>query len=359
MDITLNTFNYNRDIDKQRDLFKECFPENINTSTLTKKHYYWKFHSFPNEKTSFEYGAYKNDDLIGYYAALPYQYKFFNKNVTIGMVCDVMTGIKARGKGVFTKIGIYSTNKLKENNLFITTGYPIRPNVIPGHLKAGWEQVFDLPLYIKFIKFDSLLKKKKLSFLLPFFNITVKLFLNIKKLNKSAKNDIRVEIYSQNDIDKISGLSIFIDNWINSNNISLLKDEKFLKWRLGAPQKKYNLLVLRNHNSIKAFAITRKIVKEGIPCLAILDLMIYENDRKIIRKLHKELENLATTNNAEAIIIMSSKFCANRYKLFNNLFLKSPYKFQLIIKNLNAFQYNDKLFNEKNWHLMWIDSDDL
>ena len=70
-------FNFENDINDQRTLFKECFPENDGTSIETLEHYFWKFHSFPFSPSSYEYVAKSDKEIIGYYAALPYQYKFF------------------------------------------------------------------------------------------------------------------------------------------------------------------------------------------------------------------------------------------------------------------------------------------
>ena len=156
VDLSFDKFNAQIDLEKQRELFKECFPENDGTSIETDEHYLWKFHSHPSSPNSYEYIAKIDDNIAGYYAALPYEYIIKGNNYSVGMVCDVMTGIKARGKGVFTKLGLYSTEMLKNEGLAFTTGYPIRPEVIPGHIKAGWDKVFNLPLYISFLKVQLL-----------------------------------------------------------------------------------------------------------------------------------------------------------------------------------------------------------
>ena len=78
------------------------------------------------------------------------------------MVCDVMIGTAARGKGVFTNLGKYSINQLRLEAVDFTTGNPIRSEVIPGHKKVGWESPFELPMYGKFISFNSFLNSTKL-----------------------------------------------------------------------------------------------------------------------------------------------------------------------------------------------------
>jgi len=165
MSIHFRKFDFKSELANQRELFIECFPEHSESSMLSNEHYLWKFQSKPGHIPSAEYVAVdEQNDLLGYYAAIPYQYNVNGKTSEAAMVCDVMTGVKARGKGVFTNLGIYSTDEFKQLDFDFTTGYPIRKEVIPGHLKAGWSINHELPLYARFIKFDSFLKNKKNRF---------------------------------------------------------------------------------------------------------------------------------------------------------------------------------------------------
>ena len=51
--------------------------EKFNNENL--EHYFGKFENFPFSPSSYEYLAKSNKDIIGHYAALPYQYKFWVK----------------------------------------------------------------------------------------------------------------------------------------------------------------------------------------------------------------------------------------------------------------------------------------
>ena len=175
MDIKYKNFDSKISLKEQRKLFNECFPENIGLSSSSSEHYYWKHKIY---KKSFEFSAILDSELVGYYAALPYNYKSNKEAMKVGMVCDVMTGKKSRGKGVFTKLGKYSTSKLKASGFDFTTGFPIRKEVIPGHLNAGWDIAFSLPLYVKIKSIKPILDKVKLGFLYRVFD----LILNIRSV---------------------------------------------------------------------------------------------------------------------------------------------------------------------------------
>jgi hypothetical protein len=360
MSIDFRKFDSKVELDVQRELFQECFPECIDTPVISKDHYHWKFHSKKGEMKSAEFTANSEDGILGYYSAIPYQYRFSGKVVNAAMVCDVMTGVKARGKGIFTKLGVYSTAEFAKLGFDFTTGYPIRKEVIPGHIKAGWEINFELPLYGRFIKFNSFLKKKKLEFLAPIFNLSfdfVTRVLNFILLPRNSK--LKLETYTSDSIESITGLVEFYSAWGNEIEISLIKDLNFLKWRLGAPEKSYFISVLRYENKIVGVIIAREVLKEGVPCMGVLDIALLKTHHKYANLLTNEIIEVAKKHNLELLLVMISKSWFKKYKLSQNIFIKSPFKFYLIIKQLNAAINSSVLKNEKNWHLMWIDSDDL
>ena len=357
MELQFKQFDKNSELKKQRELFIDCFPENVGTAVIEEKHYNWKFHSFPNVTPSYEYVSYDKENMVGYYAAIPYRYKINNKNTPVAMVCDVMTSSKLRGKGIFTKLGGYSVNQLKNEGLPFCTGYPIRKEVIPGHLKVGWKIAFELPLYIKLLKANGILKKKKLSLLSMFINPFLSLYHFILLIHFKNKSDYSVKIY--NKIDEIEGIETFTSEWSKQIPNALIKDNSFLMWRFNAPERFYNFIVVRKKASILGFVAARKIIKEEIPSLAIIDWMVLNDNAMVNFLLNKNVHLFAKNNEMEVILTMMSKSSANNLNLFRNGFLKSPYKFYLIVKNLTGEFSDEILLNEKNWHLMWIDSDDL
>lgn len=360
MNIELRKFNVEKELPAQRGLFKECFPECIGTTTISENHYNWKFHSKLGGLKSNEFIACDENDIIGYYAAIQYQYSYNGEILNAAMVCDVMTGVKARGKGVFTKLGIYSTNEFAKNGFDFTTGYPIREEVIPGHIKAGWEKYFELPLYGRFIKFNSFLSKKKLGFLAPFINVLFTFysgFLNL--LNGSSNKNLKVEITTSESLESIVGLSDFYKKWEKETTISLIKDLDFLKWRLGAPLKKYHILTLSDNDTIVGVLIAREVVKEGVPCMGIVELALLEGYHNNANILINKLIRFSKKQGAELLLVMMSRLWFKKYKLSLSSFIKTPFKFYLIIKQLNPLLNTNEMKKEENWHLMWIDSDDL
>ena len=232
-----------------------------------------------------------------------------------------MTSSKYRGKGIFTKMGNYSTGELASSVPF-TMGYPIRKEVIPGHLKVGWKVVLELPLHIKILKINSLLAKYKAGFLAPFVNIFVYLVNAALSLQKSGK--LKCEIIDRIDEIKSTDYDLFFSSWSKDKPNFLIKSVEFLKWRLGAPGKDYKIVVFRDDSELVCMVITRFIVKEGVPSLAILDFMILPKHYKYLGFVHNQLSEFALKGKAETILTMCSRDWAKKYKFFPNGYLISP-----------------------------------
>ena len=351
-------FNRLAHLNRQRDLFTECFPENKGTTMASEAHYLWKFGSFPNKPNSYEYGAYLEKDIIGYYAALPYKY-FVNGEpiANAGMVCDVMTGVKARGKGVFTRLGKFSTEDLATKELDFTTGYPIRPEVIPGHMKVGWEKPFSLPLYFKFLTTKTLFKSKRIEFLSPLIDFLLKAIFSFIGIFGSSKGETKS--FKHTEIDQINGFDDFVKQWTSERPIALQKDSDFLKWRLSAPDKEYQVLVLYDNSKVVGYTVFCQTIKENVLSLAILDLCLLQGYQNKSSVLIRGISEFAESVGAEIIMAMLSQNIAKEYGIVREGFIRTPYKFWFIVKNLSK-KFDRSFLNDKNnWHLTWLDSDNF
>lgn len=356
MNIDYRHFNIS-DYAEQRKLFELSFPETLGTSIISDQHYKWKFESFPYKIPSYQYVASEPAELVGYYAAIPFQYQVNQKIYTCGMVCDVMTHPDRRGKGIFTKIGHYSTQEMKNEELAFTTGYPIRPEVIPGHLKVGWKIVLQMPMYLRVLGVKTLLPKP-FRFLSPLINIFVKLVSSITLIPVSG---YQVTNLSREDFFKThqNDYPDFLEAWLKEQENALIKSLPFLEWRTGAPESVYRFLVLLKDNQMKGLAIVRPCVLKGVESLAILDCMILKEHFSGAKALHQSLWKTARDFKKDVIVCMCSSKWASNYNFFGSLYVKTPAVFSLIVKKLNDSISDESLFSKDKWHLFWIDSDDV
>ena len=350
-------FSAETELTAQRALFRDCFPENEGLPPESERWYRWKFHGMPCEPQSYEYGGYVEGQMIGYYAALPFRYVLEGSERRAGMVCDVMTHSAMRGKGIFTKIGRYSLAELGASGVEFLLGYPIRDAVIPGHLKVGWQIAFELPLYLKFLRLDTILAERGLGFLAPAGRLGCALYHTALAPSKAAA--FQCEVLDADAFFARFDYAAFFAAWAATQKYYLIKDEAFLRWRLGAPGNTYRFICISKGGALQAVAISSATVLKGVPSLAILDLMHLPGAEAALGPLHAAMLDEARATGREAIATMMSRTWAAKYRLLRHGFVRSPFIFKLILKDLTSGTLPANFLAEQNWHLMWADSDDV
>lgn len=363
MELELGHFTTVNDLQEQRELFRDSFPETRGTSVGSDEHYNWKFKQFPSDPPSFEFIIRESvsKKILGYYAALPFRYRVGGDIYRCGMVCDVMTHSSARGKGLFTRMGEYATNELERLGLDFVTGYPIRPEVLPGHLKVGWHVAEKLPVYVKVLKIDSLLKDSPLRLFTPILNCLCKLqaWLFRSRRNLKVGEYVKIEPASEFLINSSESYQCFFESWGRENPVHLIKDKSFLSWRLNAPGAKYHIISIRYESEIRALAIVRSADLKGIPSVAILDIMILSDHFDLTEVILRQIEIFTQEQSRDLVALMVGSKSASRYKLLQNGFIRTLSVFKLILKPLSS-RAKDGLCEKKDlFNVMWIDSDDL
>ena len=359
MTLSFAPFRRDAELDEQRILFSECFPENKGLPPETKAFYLRKFDAFPAEPRSFEYVARDEKGMAGYYAAIPYSYLIDGEVMRCGMVCDVMTAVRLRGQGVFTKLGAYSLVELEKAGIDFVTGYPRRASVIPGHLKVGWKIAFRLPLYIMPVRTNALLSSRKLGFLAPLANTA----LAVMKAGLSlvTPRDRRIQTRGGNWQEFLAqdDYAAFLLRWRERRRNTLNKDRSYLEWRLSIRGVDYKVVTASRESELVGVSILRTCEPENVPSLGILDSMCVDDDPHTLAAMAREWRRFAAQTGCELILVMMSEFRARQRQLWRLGFLKSPTVFSLIVKCFSRRARDKVLPDPAHWDLMWIDSDDL
>jgi hypothetical protein len=358
--LRFSDFRWSEELADQRELFSRCFPENAGLPPETEDFYRRKFRSCPGEPASHEFVARDELGLAGYYAALPFRYTIEGEALTAGMVCDVMTAPRLRGKGVFAKLGSYSLGRLTEAGVDLVTGYPRRPEVVPGHLKVGWEIAFKLPMYLLPIHSRDLIRPRPLRFLSPVVDLVLKGLAGLLAALAPADARYVAEAWSVDQFFSRHDYRSFFERWKLGKHNILEKSEAFLRWRLSIRQEAdYRIVTVRRGAELVGMAVAGSCELEGVRSLCVLDIMCVEDEATVLRSLRVGLRRLAADRQLATIILMISEFHARRVGLWRHGFLRTPVVFELILKRLSQRARAVVSAAPDHWHLMWIDSDDL
>jgi hypothetical protein len=358
LSIQFGEFDHSKDLSLQRELFENAFPEHKGKSPGSVAHYLWKFQGFPLTPPSYEYVATEGRRMLGYYAAIPYPYEIGNQRVTAGMVCDVMTHSEARGRGVFTKLGAFGLTGMEESNLDFVIGYPIRDEVMGGHLRVGWRVAFELPMYLKPLRADAILKSRHAGWLALPVNAGIAIYQAAFR-RRRVTNEYDSVVGLPGDLLNSAEFDLFQREWSENVRNNLVKSSDFYNWRLSAPGTEYQVFLIYRKDAIVAAAICREASLYDVPSYALLDLMVLKGNERALPVIHRAIEDEARDRRVEAIATMMSRHNAREYHLIRSGFLRSPFTFKVILRSLSDEFAVEQVLEEKDWHLMWIDSDDL
>lgn len=359
MEIQYRTFTSDADWNSYRELFKLSFPETLGTAVDSEEHYRWKFQRFLGSPSSYQYVGDEAGKVVGYYAALPYSYQLDGVRYRCAMVCDVMTHPSYRGRGIFTRIGRYATGELAAAGLTFTTGYPIRAEVIPGHLKVGWKIVQKMPTYVRPLGISGLLPRA----LRPLGRLADALVRAAQFWTLRDDAGFSTQVYGRDAFfDQVADseeYARFLSAWMDGQHNALVKDAGFLRWRTDAPGTSYRFAVLRSGGKLVGMALARPTRLRGIETLALLDFMVLRSHLHGSRTLHHALANLARQERKDVVACMASASWAKAYRFSGSCYLRTSAEFSLIVKKLDAAVADELLVGEGRWHTFWIDSDDL
>lgn len=340
-------------------LFRDCFPETAGTSLETREHYLWKYGAIGKAVPAFEFGAYEDARLVGYYGALPFTYHVSGSPCIAGMVCDVMTDSRMRGKGIFTMQGRYATEIMADEGVSFVTGYPIRPSVLPGHIKVGWKVAFDLPVYFKLLDPATLLAPRGLRSLVPVLRPLCAMYQAVAHGFAPRDDNAVCRQYTPEEFFALPEYQSFQKAWSSQYEIYLVRTADFFRWRLSAPATSYRILALFHGRELTGMAVVRNSTINHLDVTAVVDLMILSERASAAGALHREVEEFARQSGTGGVVIMATRPDAARWHLYRFGFVKSPVKFKLILKWLSNEPVPAAFWQAKAWHLSWADTDNL
>ena len=231
------------------------------------------------------------------------------QNINVGLVCDVFTNANFRKMGLFKKVSLLAIGREQFAATNFLIGFPIRDEVMPGHLSVGWKHLFDMPLWWSLPRIGTLR------------NVT-----------------------------KSPGMSaIMFDP--PKKGIAIKVTDEFLKWRFCLFKVDYYLISVPHSRD---FAIVRKSKLKNIPftCIVFMQSTNNKNARILVRKIR----NLSLRLGTVGVIGCWNNSYAEDLNLKSSGLRQSSMSQKVIVRELNNFRCPSE---EKSYRLSWIDSDTL
>jgi hypothetical protein len=243
------------------------------------------------------------------YGIVRNRYTREDQNINVGLVCDVFTNANFRKMGLFKKVSLLAIGREQFAATNFLIGFPIREEVMPGHLSVGWKHLFDMPLWWGLPRIGALR------------NVTKNPDMSALTFDPQKKG------------------------------IALKLDDEFLKWRFSLFEVDYYLVSVPNSQD---FAIVRKSKLRNIPFTCIV--FVQSTNNKTVKKLVREIRKLSLRLGTVGVIGCWNNSYAEDLDLKSSGLRQSSISQKVIVRELNNFKCP---IEEKDYRLSWMDSDTL
>jgi hypothetical protein len=243
------------------------------------------------------------------YGIVRNEYSIGGERIDVGLVCDVFTSPEFRKMGMFKKVSLLAITREELTTTNFLIGFPIRDEVMPGHLSVGWRHIFDMPLWWGLPRVGS-------------------------KRNIERNCELHASMFDSQE-----------------RAIALNMTNEFLKWRFSLFSVDYHLVTVPESRD---FAIVRKSKLKGIPftCIIYMQSTTLKSTKKLVRKIRNLSLRLATVG----VIGSWNDTYADELFLANSGLRKSSRFQKVIVRQMRDFKCSS---NESDFRLSWMDSDTL
>ena len=329
---------------------------------------YWRWEFIDNHAGPARFFvAVDGKDVVGHYAVIPQHFMLNGKRRAGSIVVDVMTHPDYRFQGMFTALGRFAIENCTADRGFeFTTGYPIRPAVLPGHLKVGWKIRFKIGTWVMPLSVGGILKARVsflgkvpgLSGMLGLLPTAILRVMTRVLLDGGRKYE--VERHSKCDMVRFARFWQRFAESIPEGCMVQERPPEYLAWRFDSnPGRDYTYHVaIGEDGEIAGFVVTRVAPLLDVDAMVIVDaLALPEIGLAVYQSLIAEVRRTALDRGCPMCAMMVTQpnpLFPNPWRLG---FVPTPYRFTFITHELAESTAIDS--DDLHWHLLWGDTDDV
>ena len=339
-----------KDSEKILSLRRLVFGE-MEADKLDPKFWEWEFMEGPDGK-AFIYLAEDEGKLAGHFADIPRRFSIRGEVLLGTLSLDLMVHPDHRREGIFANMGKYAAQRVKEENGFFMTAFPIRKETIAGLIKIGWEAVGELPVLVYPLRFrgiiDRYLHFSPLSLLLG--GVARAFYSILWGRGRELKiEEIKVEEVEQLD----NQFDRFWQKAMDLYPIVGVRDKTFLAWRyLRNPVRTYSLYRALEDREMTGYLILRKVDLLQFNSAVIVDMLAL-NDRALRMLIQKGIEH-SQKEGVDLLGCMIPKRYSHHQTLKDLGFLPSPKTFLFMVYRLAKEKIS---LDPEAWYVNWGDTD--
>ncbi len=302
------------------------------------------------------YAAQHDNLLVGHYALLPQRYRIDGHTRTAGLAVDAMVHPRQRRKGMFSAL---QERAVGSTGFAFALGYTIRKEVLPAELKGGYRIVRDVPVFVFPARMGPILNRYVKLSVLSGLAASLGDRLHRARFPELSTNNGGFDFHA---VDTLAdALGDFFERRNASFGICLEKSAEYIRWRFDRiPGVVYQKTVAVYQNGAPAgYLVLRRENLFGLDTLAVVDLETADANSgaadALIRFAVSRTRELGC--DCSAVFLLDDGRTTRCFQ--RRGFLKSPYRFHLIVHNCHHEDTAERFRSSKSIYLNWSDTDML
>lgn len=318
---------------------------------LDERFWRWEFEEGPEGK-AFIYIVEDENRVIGHFADVPRRFSFQGEAVLGTLSLDLMVHPDYWRRGIFTAMGRYGAQRVKQADGLFMTAFPIRQETILGFKKIGWKEVVKLPVLVYPIRFSGIVNRYLHFLPLSVFIGGVARFFYTFLFKARRRNESK-----QIEIEEIVQLDDQFESfWRQALSLRLImgiRDRNYLTWRyFQHPTRNYTIYRAKKSGEMMGYIVLRKVELLNFNSAVIVDLLAL--DEVTLTALVEKGIHHSRQEGADLLGFMVPKVHLY-YKILRGMgFLPSPKTFLFMIYPLSG---REIFLSPEKWYVNWGDSD--
>ena len=232
----------------------------------------------------------------------------------------------------------------------VVTGYPIRDDVMPGHVKVGWRASFELPVYLLPTGRPARPAPGAPKWL-PALGLAATGYRiasrPLRRTRRGTATWLAPDAFAADPrVDALCAPSPAVDR--------LARPTGFWRWRLARPGVDYRCLVTESGGT-SAYAVVRELELRGVPSLAVLDLAA--SGPAALDLALDRLVALARERRCVTLACCANRAHAGSLGLGRRGFVRTPLTFTLIHRATAPGALDERFRDGARWRMSWLDAD--
>lgn len=318
---------------------------------LDEKFWRWEYEKGPDGR-AWIYIVEDENKIIGHFADIPRWFSVQGKIVLGTLSLELMVHPDYWRKGIFSAMGRYGIQRVKQENGLFLTAYPIRLETIYGLKKIGWKEVVKLPVLVYPIRFSGILNRylhfSPLSLLI---GGVIRFFYFLLCGLKRRKEIDGMEIEEVGLFD--DPFDSFWQKVLSLYPIMGIRNRNYLTWRYRQhPTRNYTIYRAIKNGEMRGYIVLRKVELLNFNSAVIVDLLALD-EITLTALVEKGIQH-SRQEGADLLGFMVPKGHPYDKILRRRGFLPSPKTFQFMVYPHS----NREIFlSPEKWYVNWGDTD--